>query len=145
MQKTEMQKITIKGLSDIEDAAQELTEAIAERKVVAFYGEMGAGKTTLISELCRQMGVAEKVCSPSFAIVNVYKSATDATINHFDFYRIRKIEEVYDFGYEEYFYSGDLCLIEWPELIEELLPEDTLRLKITAIDEDTRIIEELKR
>lgn len=135
-----MEQIVIRGLSSIEDAASELIEQIGGRKVVAFYGEMGAGKTTLISEICRQLGVNEKVCSPSFAIVNVYKTDDNKPIYHFDFYRIRKIEEAYDFGYEEYFYSGDLCLIEWPELVEELLPEDTLRLEIMAIDQNIRIV-----
>lgn len=135
-----MEQIVIRGLSSIEDAASELIEQIGGHKVVAFYGEMGAGKTTLISEICRQLGVTEKVCSPSFAIVNVYKTVDSKPIYHFDFYRIRKIEEAYDFGYEEYFYSGDLCLIEWPELVEELLPEDTLRLEIMAIDQNIRIV-----
>lgn len=135
-----MEQITIKNISALSDAASELIDQIGDRKVVAFYGEMGAGKTTLISEICRQLGINEKVCSPSFAIVNVYKSQECRPIYHFDFYRIKKVEEAYDFGYEEYFYSGELCLIEWPELIEELLPEDTLRLEIVAIDQNCRII-----
>lgn len=135
-----IEPIVIKNIASIDDAAQELIDVIGDRKVVAFYGGMGAGKTTLISEVCHQLGVSEKVCSPSFAIVNVYKDRSGKLINHFDFYRIKKIEEAYDFGYEEYFYSGDLCLIEWPELIEELLPEDTLRFEIVTDDENTRTI-----
>lgn len=135
-----IEPIVIKNIASIDDAAQELIDVIGDRKVVAFYGGMGAGKTTLISEICRQLGVNEKVCSPSFAIVNVYKDSCMNPIYHFDFYRIKKVEEAYDFGYEEYFYSGNLCLIEWPELIEELLPEDTLRFEIVAEDENTRII-----
>lgn len=135
-----MNSIIIRNISVIDQAVSELIREIGDRRIVAFYGEMGAGKTTVISEICRQMGVIEKVCSPSFSIVNVYKTEHDQRIHHFDFYRIRKIDEVYDFGYEEYFYGGDLCLIEWPDLIEELLPEETLRIEITAIDENTRII-----
>lgn len=135
-----MNPIVIKGISALEEAATELIEQFGQSKVVAFYGSMGAGKTTLISEICRQMGVEEKVCSPSFAIVNVYNTANCDPIYHFDFYRIKKLEEAYDFGYEEYFYSGNLCLIEWPELIEELLPEGTLRIEITATDENTRVL-----
>lgn len=135
-----MDKIVIKSLADLPDAAAELIEAIGDHKIVAFYGEMGAGKTTLISEICHQLGVEQAISSPSFAIVNSYFTPCGEPIFHFDFYRIRKIEEAYDFGYEEYFFSGHLCLIEWPELIEELLPEDCLRLEITATDHQTRVI-----
>ena len=143
------QSITIKGLSDLPEAAETVLDEAASRgaTIIAFYGAMGAGKTTLIKEICRQRGVdAQEVTSPSFAIVNSYHAASPAgkepakeeTVYHFDFYRIRSVEEAYDFGYEEYFFSGDLCLVEWPEKIEELLPEEAMRIRLTATDEDTR-------
>lgn len=135
-----MDSIIVKGLSALPGAAQKVIDLISDRNVVALYGSMGVGKTTLIREICDQMGVQERVSSPSFAIVNVYNRENGEQINHFDFYRIKKIEEAYDFGYEEYFFSGNLCLIEWPELVEELLPQDCLRLSIEEVDEDTRII-----
>lgn len=106
--------------------------------VVAFYGEMGSGKTTLISNLCRQLGVIQTPSSPTFALVNGYTTEGGEEIFHFDFYRIKKLEEVYDLGYDEYVYSGNLCLMEWPELVESLLPQDTLRIKIDVIDESKR-------
>lgn len=117
-------------LENINAAAAEFLKELGDRKIVAFYGSMGAGKTTFIKAICDVLGVTDTVNSPTFAIVNEYLAASGDSIFHFDFYRIKKIEEAYDFGYEDYFYSGDLCLIEWPELIEELLPEDTVRVKI---------------
>ncbi|WP_300725760.1 tRNA (adenosine(37)-N6)-threonylcarbamoyltransferase complex ATPase subunit type 1 TsaE [uncultured Rikenella sp.] len=143
------QTITIKGLSDLPEAAEAVLAEAAARgaTIIAFYGAMGAGKTTLIKEICRQRGVdVQEVTSPSFAIVNSYhatppageEAAKEETVYHFDFYRIRSVEEAYDFGYEEYFFSGDLCLVEWPEKIEELLPEEAMRIRLTAVDEDTR-------
>lgn len=139
-----MKTIHIKGLSDLPDAAAELLEVVRERQsaVIAFYGVMGAGKTTLIKEICIQLGVdPQEVNSPSFSIVNVYNTATGEPVYHFDFYRIRSVEEAYDFGYEEYFFGENLCLVEWPEKIEELIPEDALIVRLTAIDEDTRTLE----
>lgn len=118
---------SIDSLSKIKDVARALLEVIngGGYNIIEFYGAMGVGKTTLIRELCRQMGVVDVVTSPTFAIINEYKIAdSDRMCYHFDFYRINKLEEVYDMGYEEYFYSGNICLIEWPELIEELLPTD---------------------
>lgn len=110
--------------------------------VIAFYGSMGAGKTTFIRALCEGLGVQEPVTSPTFAIVNEYSSHSSIKkIFHFDFYRIRRIEEAYDMGFEDYLYSGHLCLIEWPELIEDLLPEDTIRVRITAADDGTRTLQ----
>ena len=117
-------------LENINAAAAEFLKELGDRKIVAFYGSMGAGKTTFIKAICDVLGVTDTVNSPTFAIVNEYLAASGDSIFHFDFYRIKKIEEAYDFGYEDYFYSGNLCLIEWPELIEELLPEDTVRVKI---------------
>lgn len=127
-------------LENIDKAAAEFLKELGDRKVVAFYGSMGAGKTTFIKAICDVLGVTDTVNSPTFAIVNEYLAASGSSIYHFDFYRIKKIEEAYDFGYEDYFYSGDLCLIEWPELIEELLPEDTVRVKIEEIETGERVL-----
>ena len=113
----------------------------SEADVVAFYGSMGAGKTTLIKNLCHRMGVTDEVNSPTFAIVNEYVTEEGEPVYHFDFYRIKKMEEAYDIGYENYFYSGYLCLIEWPELIEPLLPDTYLRVDIMPGDsDDERVI-----
>jgi len=110
-------------------------------RVVAFYGKMGAGKTTFIKALCKLLGVEDEVNSPTFAIINEYRSETTAElIYHFDFYRIKKLEEVYDLGYEDYFYSGALCFIEWPELVEELLPLDAKKVTITENSDGSRTI-----
>lgn len=128
--------------SDINRAAQDfLGQMDIKDRVYAFYGGMGAGKTTFIKALCEQMGVEEPVTSPTFAIINEYHTADDQSIFHFDFYRINKLEEVFDFGYEDYFYSGDLCFIEWPELVESVLPENAIKLNIRILDDDSRIIE----
>ena len=129
------------SLDEINAAAAEFLKELGDRKIVAFYGSMGAGKTTFIKAICDVLGVTDTVNSPTFAIVNEYLAASGDSIFHFDFYRIKKIEEAYDFGYEDYFYSGDLCLIEWPELIEELLPEDTVRVKIEEIETGERILQ----
>ena len=127
-------------LENIDKAAAEFLKELGDRKIVAFYGSMGAGKTTFIKAICDVLGVTDTVNSPTFAIVNEYLAASGSSIYHFDFYRIKKIEEAYDFGYEDYFYSGNLCLIEWPELIEELLPEDTVRVKIEEIETGERVL-----
>ena len=136
-----MDTITIKSIEDISNAAAQFIELMGDDTVFAFYGKMGAGKTTFIKELCRQLGIDDEVNSPTFAIVNEYRSDTTAElVYHFDFYRIKKIEEVYDLGYEDYFYSGALCFIEWPELIEELLPEDARRVAISENPDGSRTI-----
>ena len=136
-----MDTITIKSIEDISNAATQFIELMGDDTVFAFYGKMGAGKTTFIKELCRQLGIDDEVNSPTFAIVNEYRSDTTAElVYHFDFYRIKKIEEVYDLGYEDYFYSGALCFIEWPELIEEVLPEDARRVTITENPDGSRTI-----
>lgn len=129
----------VEGLSEVSDYLMSLRDAA---DVVAFYGSMGAGKTTLIKDLCHHMGVTDEVNSPTFAIVNEYVTEQGESVYHFDFYRIKKLEEAYDIGYENYFYSGNLCLIEWPELIEPLLPENYLRVDIRlGATDDERIIE----
>ena len=134
-------KIVINNLEDISRAAQEFLPLLKEHPVVAFYGGLGAGKTTFIKALCDQLQVTDSVTSPSFAIVNEYHSAlTGCPVYHFDFYRIKKLEEVYDMGYEDYFYSGAPCFIEWPELIEELLPEDTVRVTIEEQPDHSRMV-----
>jgi tRNA threonylcarbamoyladenosine biosynthesis protein TsaE len=133
-------EIKIQNLDNIREAAREFIDNIGENTVFAFYGKMGAGKTTFVKAICEELGVEDVITSPTFAIVNEYE-APQKTIYHFDFYRIKKLEEVYDMGYEDYFYSGALCLIEWPELIEELLPEDAVRVTIEEEADGTRIIE----
>lgn len=117
------------GLEEIDQAAARFLEALGDRRIVAFYGSMGAGKTTFIRALCRQLGVEDTVTSPTFALVNEYRNRHDS-IFHFDFYRIRRLSEAVDMGCDEYFQSGSPCLIEWPELVEELLPDETLRVCI---------------
>ena len=112
---------------------------MGERKVFAFYGKMGAGKTTFIKAICEALGVEDVVTSPTFAIVNEYK-APSGSVYHFDFYRIKNLREAYDIGCEEYFYSGQPCFIEWPELIEELLPEDAVRVNIEVHDNGSRTV-----
>ena len=138
-------KIIIHQLDEIRNAARQFIEQALKgdcQRVVAFYGSMGAGKTTFIRALCEELGVTDVVTSPTFAIVNEYEvdRAEEFSIFHFDFYRIKRLEEVYDMGYEDYFYGSSLCLIEWPELIEELLPDDCLRVNIRMLDDGSREI-----
>lgn len=124
-------EITIDSIDNIREAARQFVGNMGDASVFAFYGNMGAGKTTFIKAVCEELGVEDVITSPTFAIVNEYRSEeTGELIYHFDFYRIKKLEEVYDMGYEDYFYSGALCFIEWPELIEELLPADAVRVWI---------------
>jgi len=132
-------KIVIDDIENISEAARQFVSLIGERHVFAFYGTMGAGKTTFIKAVCEELGVSDVITSPTFAIVNEYSTATDR-IYHFDFYRIKKLDEVYDMGYEDYFYSGSLCLIEWPELIEELLPEDAVKVSIAEQEDGSRVV-----
>ena len=135
-------KITIKSLDSIHEAAREFIKNMGKGHVFAFYGKMGAGKTTFIKAICEELGVEDVITSPTFAIVNDYTSTKDDShIDHFDFYRIKKLEEVYDMGYEDYFYSGSLCFIEWPELIEEILPGDAVKVTITQNEDGSRTVE----
>lgn len=138
-----MKTINIPTLADLPRAAREFVEAMDDSTVFAFYGDMGAGKTTFISALCRELGVTEDVAnSPSFAIANEYRSDTTAElIYHFDLYRLKDMEEALDMGIEDYFDSGALCLLEWPERVEELLPDDTVRVKLTVNDDDSRTLQ----
>ena len=133
--------IKIENIENIREAARAFTEQIGDRTVFAFYGKMGAGKTTFIKAVCEELGVSDVITSPTFAIVNEYRSdTTGELIYHFDFYRIKKLEEVYDMGYEDYFYSGALCFIEWPELIDELLPEDAVKVSIEENSDGSRTV-----
>ena len=132
--------IEIQNLDSYATAAREFIEKMGERRIFAFYGSMGAGKTTFIKAVCEAMGVEDAINSPTFAIVNEYEDADSNTIFHFDFYRIKSIAEVYNMGYEEYLYSNAYCFIEWPELIEELLPEETVKVTIEETPEGQRKI-----
>lgn len=132
-----MTEILIPSLDKIADAAQEFVAQMGHRRVFAFYGGMGAGKTTFIKALCQQLGVKDAVTSPTFAIVNEYGSDI-GPIYHFDFYRIKNLAEVMDLGFDDYAYSGHLCLMEWPELIEDLLPDNTVSVHIEENDNGMR-------
>lgn len=132
-------EIKIQSLEHIHEAAREFIAAMGDNTVFALYGKMGAGKTTFIKALCQELGVEDVVTSPTFAVINEYRSDIEGElIYHFDFYRIKKLEEVYDMGYEDYFYSGALCFIEWPELVEELLPGNTIKVTIEELEDGSR-------
>ena len=154
-------EIIVNDLEHIGEAARQFISQIGNRRVFAFYGQMGAGKTTFIKAICEELGVQDVITSPTFAIVNEYSlpptpscreeeptgakslpygGRSEGALYHFDFYRIKKLEEVYDMGYEDYFYSGALCFVEWPELIEELLPEDAVRVSINKQEDGCRIV-----
>ena len=134
-------EIKIQSLDQLHEAARQFIEAMGDNTVFAVYGKMGAGKTTVIKALCEELGVTDVIPSPTFAIVNEYRSdTTGELIYHFDFYRIKKLDEVYDMGYEDYFYSGALCFIEWPELVEDLLPGNTIKVTIEAQENDERTL-----
>lgn len=154
-------EIRIKDLEHIGEAARQFVSEIGDRRIFAFYGSMGAGKTTFVKAICEELGVKDVITSPTFAIVNEYslpptpsdrrgssgaeaspyRGRMEGALYHFDFYRIKKLEEVYDMGYEDYFYSGALCFIEWPELIEELLPADAVKVSISEQEDGSRLVE----
>jgi tRNA threonylcarbamoyladenosine biosynthesis protein TsaE len=127
------------GVADLPLVAKAIIELTKTHKLVAFYGQMGAGKTTLIKQICSQLVVMQEVSSPTFALVNEYETNLQQIVYHFDFYRIKKLEEVYDIGYEDYFYSNNLCLMEWPENIEVLLQnEEVLKVHIKPAEANSR-------
>lgn len=135
-------QITISSLDQINQAAREFIPLLKDHKIFAFYGGMGAGKTTFVNALCQELGVTDPTGSPTFAIVNEYALPQQGEcIYHFDFYRIKSLAEVYDIGYEDYFYSGQPCFLEWPELIEPLLPEDTVKVQISINPDLSRTLE----
>lgn len=134
-------EIKINGLNELAEAARQFAAQVKKGDVYAFYGSMGAGKTTFIKAVCESLGVDDVVTSPTFAIVNEYTSSVlSAPVYHFDFYRIKKLEEVYDMGYEDYFYGNGVCMIEWPELVEDLLPEGVIKVNITVGADDVRTL-----
>ena len=133
-------EIKIENLEQINSAARQFIDNIGDRKVFAFYGKMGAGKTTFTKAICEELQVSDVITSPTFAIINEYESPEVGTIYHFDFYRIKKLEEVYDMGYEDYFYSDRLCFIEWPELVEDLLPENVTKVTIVENEDGSRTV-----
>ena len=134
-------QINVASTEALPEAARTFVRAIDQATVFAFYGKMGAGKTTFIKAVCEELGVTDVVNSPTFSIVNEYRSdTTEELIYHFDFYRIQRLEEVYDMGYEDYFYSGALCFVEWPELVDELLPGDAVKVQIEEQPDGSRTI-----
>jgi tRNA threonylcarbamoyladenosine biosynthesis protein TsaE len=134
--------IKIPSIDHLHDSALAFVEATKDKGTVfAFYGQMGAGKTTFIKAVCEVLGVEDVITSPTFAIVNEYTDGKGEPVYHFDFYRIKKLDEVYDMGCDDYFYSGRPCFIEWPEMIEEALPEDAIKVTITPQDDGSRIVE----
>lgn len=139
-----VKKIEIANLADIDRAASEFIQYIsqseAQSNIFAFFGNMGAGKTTFITALCRTLGVEDTVNSPTFTIVNEYRAAKGFPIYHFDFYRINRLQEAYEIGLEEYFSGDGLCFVEWPEKIEELLPEDIIKVSISASESGSRSV-----
>ena len=140
-----MNTISIQDIEHIREAAREFIQQMGDAHVFAFYGKMGAGKTTFVKAICEKLGVQDVITSPTFAIINEYEASSTGQyegipIYHFDFYRIKKLEEVYDMGYEDYFYADALCFIEWPELIEDILPEDAVKVSIEEQPDGTRLV-----
>lgn len=137
-----MKTIHVPNLEALPAAAKEFVESMGDATVYAFYGQMGAGKTTLIAELCRALGVEDdEISSPTFSLINEYRSSTTAElIYHFDLYRLKNLEEAFDIGAEDYFDSGALCFLEWPERIEDILPDDTVKVNIKVNEDQSRDI-----
>lgn len=136
-----MKLIQIESLETIRQAAREFIEAADAPGVFAFYGAMGAGKTTFIKAICRELGVSDNITSPSFSLINEYVANDGAVIYHFDCYRLKNPAEAYDIGAEEYFYSGHWCFVEWPERIEDLLPDNTKIVRLTVANDGVRTVE----
>ena len=137
-----MIQIEINSLTEIDSAAASIVDALGQTRKVAFAGEMGAGKTTLIQSICKNLGVRDIVNSPTFALINEYFTEEGESIYHFDLYRIEEVEELYDIGYEDYFYSDSWCFIEWPEKAMELMPDDLLLLHIDVLEDESRLVHE---
>lgn len=136
-----MSTISVGSLQELDGAAMRFLEAAGGATVIAFSGELGAGKTTFIQAICRNLGITVEVNSPTFSLVNEYFTPEGKSVFHFDFYRIETPEELFDMGYEEYFYSGSLCLIEWPEKASGLMPEDALMVNIVVGENESRLIQ----
>ena len=134
------QEVTIRDIADLDRAAGEFLEKMGDRRIIAFFAPMGAGKTTFTTAICNRLGVKDPVCSPTFTIVNEYRTGEGRPLYHFDFYRINKTSEAIDIGIWDYFYSGDTCIIEWPENIEELLPDETVRVHFTVNPDQSRTL-----
>lgn len=131
----------IKDISALRGTARQLLDHFPEDRIFAFYGSMGAGKTTFIKALCRELGSQDNITSPTFALINEYSNDKGSVIYHFDFYRIKKLEEAFDLGYEDYIYSGNYCFIEWPEMIQSLLPTGIVQVKIIENENEIRLLE----
>jgi tRNA threonylcarbamoyladenosine biosynthesis protein TsaE len=131
---------TARSLNDLAAISKSLISEMGNERIFAFEGKMGAGKTTLIKSVCETLGVEDIVSSPTFSLVNVYNDKNGNNVYHFDFYRIKKLEEVFDIGYEEYFYSGDYCLVEWPEMVKKLMPETYVLVTIEVDNSENRMI-----
>jgi len=134
----------ITHLSELQKTARLLLNNFPDERVFAFYGSMGSGKTTFIKAICHELGSSDYVTSPTFALINEYSTSEGSIIYHFDFYRIKKLEEAFDLGYEDYIYSGNYCFIEWPEMIEQLLPEGIVEVRIKEGDHGIRLVEAQK-
>ena len=135
-----MKELYIKKLENLQEAAKQFLELNKNKNIFAFYGDLGAGKTTFIKALCNELNVVDIVTSPTFSLINEYKSDDLHPVYHMDFYRIKNIDEAYDIGVEDYFYDNGFCLIEWPEKIEEILPLDIVYVKISVLDDNTRVL-----
>lgn len=140
MKNTGSMEINIKNIDEIGEAAKTFVDAMGDRTIFAFYGKMGAGKTTFIKAVCEALGVRDVINSPTFAIVNEYLDGNGYPIYHFDFYRIKNIQEVLDIGYEDYIDSGCVCFMEWPELIEDILPLDAVKVTIKEMEDGSRTL-----
>lgn len=132
--------IRINGLDEMDGKAADFIEMTKDHKIFAFFGHMGVGKTTFIKALCKHLGTVDEVTSPSFAIVNEYNTKKDHVVYHFDFYRIKSLEEAFDFGFEEYLISGEYCFIEWPEKVTPILPAATVKVSMDEIGEGVRVL-----
>ncbi len=136
-----MTELRINSLDEINTVAKQFIELVGERRVFAMYGAMGVGKTTFVKAVCEELGVEDTITSPTFAIVNEYHTQKDKIVYHFDFYRIEDVQEAYDFGYEDYFYSKAMCFIEWPERIDSILPSDVINLNFREEEDGSRVIQ----